>query len=369
MGIEENNKRVVVLPDYLDGQEDHIKHEWRKWEALGHKIDNYPGRYQQVVQPKTGEVKTFDCKTPPGIMKKSLRNFGVSEEDFKSVMKITDEMQTLKTAKGKQNLKWSSAVFGKKSGDKTILGIRSTELLDMFGKYYSVDEVKKIIQRDWGLAIKHETLREFYNVNLDKIERKRADYVLKGKETRLATDAGRLETLSILAWEIESKFNKSKSIEASKELRAIIEQIRKEVKGEEIRLTVDGKIDIQATMHANQSLQEALMKLPINMIVIGLTAAKQRINPANLIASLVYNYYSKFNGFNQLSDKGEILLPGHFIKNYDWGEIARKNESIIEDVQSIEVYENDVKLEQKPMIEDKRAKLLAILNQYKENAE
>ena len=90
---------------------------------------------------------------------------------------------------------------------------------------------------------------------------------------------------------------KTKGIELSKELRAIIEQIRKEVKGEEIKLTVDGRIDINATIQANQTLHEFLQKLPINMIVIGLTAAKQGLNPASLIASLGNSYYSKFNGF------------------------------------------------------------------------
>lgn len=368
MSIEENDKRIVVLPDYLDGHEDHVKHAWRKWEALGHKIDNYPGRYQSVSHPKTGSVKTFDCKTPPGIMKKSLRTWGVSEEDYKTIMSITDAMQTLKTAKGKLNVQWSRAVFGKKNGDKSILGVRSAELLDMFGKYYTVEEVLKVIRRDWGFAFKYEALKEFYNTHLDKIERKRADYVLKGKETRLATDAGRLEILSTLAWEMEQKFAKTKSIEVSKELRGIVEQIRKEVKGEEIRLTLDGKIDIQATMHANQSLQEALMRLPINMIVIGLTAAKQRINPSYLIASLVNSYYSKFNGFNELSDKSELQLPGHFIKNYDWGEITRKNATYIEDVQPIEAFESEIKPEEKVVVTDKRTKLMAMLEQFKEQS-
>ncbi len=362
---DNKKKRVVVLPDYLEGQEDHVKHAWREWEALTHKIDNYPGRFQTIVNQKTGQTRTVDCKTSWGIMKRIIKNFSVSPEQAAELERVTKEIQVYKTKKGAANVKWSRYVFGKKRGDKSILGVRSAELIDMFGRYYSVEEVTKFIRKEWGFSIKHDTVKDFFVKNKDKIERKRAEFVLKGKETRLATDAGRLEVLSNLAWEFEQKFKKTQSIEVSKELRNIIEQIRKEIKGEEIKLSVDGRIDINATIQANKTLNEALSKLPINMIVIGLTAAKQRINPSQLISSLANSYYSRFNGFNDLGDKNEIDLPGKFIKQYDWGEIKRKTEENngIEDVQHID--EEEVTPAEKAVVEDKKKKLLSLLEQYK----
>lgn len=364
----EVGKRIVVLPDYLKGHEDHVIHQWRMWESIGNKIDNYPGRFVNVAHPKSGAVKTFDCKTAMGIMEKSLKNYGIlpNTQTFKDIMATTREIQVLKSEKGRLNTSWSKYVYGKKGGDKSILGVKSTEVLDLFGKFYTVQEVKKIIAKDWGMSIKFEALRDFYNDNADKIEIKKAEYILKGKDVRLATDAGRMEILSNLAWEMEQKFEKSKTIEVSKELRAIIEQIRKEVKGDEIRLTIDGKIDIQATIQANQTLNETLSKLPINMIVVGLTAAKQGLDASQLMASLCNSYYAQFNGFSRILDKSQIQLPGQYIRGYDWEEIKRKNEQIIEDVQPIEVFEEKVTVEEKEAVVDNRNKLLALLKQTKE---
>jgi len=363
------DKRTIELPDYLNGQEDHVKHAWREWEALAYKIDNYPGRFQDVVNQVSKAVHTVDCKAPLAIVRKIITKHNVSKEQAEELIRVSTEIQKLKSRKGRANVKWSRHVYAKKDGDKSILGVRSAEIINMFGRYYSVEEIVKYIRKEWGLSVKYDAVMKFFTDNKSKIEQKRAEFVLRGKETRLATDAGRLELLSKLAWEFEEKFEKSKSIEYSKELRGIIEQIRKEVKGEEIRLTVDGKIDIQATITANQTLNEALSKLPINMIIIGLTAAKQRINPANIIASLTNSYYSRINGFSKLGRKEDVELPGRYIKQYDWAEIENKvkeREQEIVDVEPIEVLEEDIKSEEKVLIEDKKKKLLELLKQYKE---
>ena len=172
----------------------------------------------------------------------------------------------------------------------------------------------------------------------------------------------------MLAFEMEKKFEKTQHIEVSKELRGIIEQIRREVKGDEIKLTVDGKIDINATIQANMTLNEVLQKLPINMIIIGLVAAKQNVNPAALIASLGNSYYSKINGFSKLYDKSEVQLPGKFIRQYDWDQLKRNHEQFVEKTEQIEdikVYE-EIKEEVKPLIETKRDEMKKLLNQYKQ---
>jgi hypothetical protein len=117
-------------------------------------------------------------------------------------------------------------------------------------------------------------------------------------------------------------FDQTKQIKYSTEIRGIIEQVRKEVKGDEIRLTVDGKIDITASIQANRTIQDFNQKLPINMFIISLVAAKKGINPMNLMAQLGNSFYSNYNGFNKLAgDDEEMKLPSHFINSYDWNEI------------------------------------------------
>lgn len=364
------HNEIFILPDYIANQDKETIHIWKQWRAIAYKIDNHPDRFVTVAHPTNGSTNIFDCKGPVGVVVKNARLWGSSKEDIAEVERCAKALLVLKGEKGRLNARWSKKIFGKgRIGNKsvTVLQMRSAEIMDYFGRYYSSEEIRKIIQKEWNFAIKASELLEFYHKYKEKIDKLRADYVLAGKETRLATDAGRMEVLTKIAWEMEGKFEKTKSIEVSKELRAVIEQIRKEVKGEEIRLTIDGKIDINATIQANQTVHEALQKLPINMIVIGLTAAKQGINPAQLMGSLANSYYAKFNGFNKLGDKGELQLPGQYIKSYNWEEIRMKNEERVEDVEAIEVYEESLPVVEQVIVIDKKQRMLDLLKGLKED--
>jgi hypothetical protein len=362
---DKKEKEIIVLPDYMTGQSDHVKHQWRMWHLLGKQIDNHAERFYTISNQHTGAVRVMDCKANVGLVAKWAKQFNATDQELNDLRRICNEIHDLQIKKGVLQKHWHREVYGKKRGDKTILDVRYAEVIDLYSKFYSTDEIVKIIADKWGLAIKYDVVKTFFVENKEKIERKRADFVLSSKESRLATDAGRLEILSKLAWEMEIKFDNNKSIETSKELRAIVDQIRKEVKGEEIKLTIDGKIDINATIQANQTIHDSLQKLPINMIVIGLTAAKQGLNPASLIGSLANSYYSKFNGFNKLSDKKEIELPGQYIKSYNWDEIKRKNEDQIIDIEPIEVYETAIPEIKRVETKTQRQKMLEILEGYK----
>ena len=116
----------------------------------------------------------------------------------------------------------------------------------------------------------------------------------------------------------------------SQEVRAILEQARKEVKGNELKLTVDGKIDITATLHGVENTDRIMRCVPINSIVIGLVAAKVGLNPTVIISQLATSYYKDFNGFNQMIlGKDNIQLPGDYIRTYDWDDLREKNKKFL----------------------------------------
>ena len=71
------------------------------------------------------------------------------------------------------------------------------------GKFYTINEIHRITQDKWGTVISEESLKKFAVENKDRIDKRKADYILNSKELRLATDAGRLEVLSMLAYEMQ----------------------------------------------------------------------------------------------------------------------------------------------------------------------
>lgn len=354
-----------VYPEYIENQSLTVKGIWQEWRELSEKIDNFPKRFFTAIHPKTSEVKIFDLKNSKGLLAHQVKNFGASQEDFDAMMKIRDEIYKLQKRKAVLNRKWTKEAYSGGNGDRTVLTIKNAEILEMFGSFCTTNEVYKAIV-SWGFTIHQDRLKEFQHQNKDKIQAKKMEYLTKKNDFKLATDTGRLEVLSKLANDNMDKYDKTKHLAYSKEVRALLEQIRKEVKGEEIRLTVDGKIDINATLAANKTMHEVFSKLPINLMVIGLTAAKAGINPGIMMGQLAKSYYSKWNGFAKLEDKNAIELPGMLIKNYDWNAIKQMHEAGEADNVEDADYE-ELSLDRVELVEftQKKSSLLDMLNEYK----
>lgn len=360
-----NSAEGFVYPEYIGGQSLTVKKLWEDWKKIGEKIDNHPKRFYTVIHPKTDEVKIFDIKNSKGLLGHQVKQFGASKEDFDAIMKIKDEIYQLQKKKAVYYRNWSKEAYSGKVGDRTVLNIKYAEILEMFGSYQTTNEVYKAIH-EWGFVINQERLKQFQIDNKDKIKALKLEYLSKKNDFKFATDTGRLEVLSKLANENMDKYDKTKHLSYSREVRALLEQIRKEVKGEEIRLTFDGRIDINATITANKTMNEVFSKLPINLMVIGLTAAKAGINPGVMMNRLANSYYSKWNGFAKLEDKESIDLPGKYIKNYDWNAIKKMHEEStedqVEDVEHEEIFDNNV---DKIEFVQKKSSLLDMLNDYK----
>lgn len=207
-------------------------------------------------------------------------------------------------------------------------------IMELFGKFYTISDVAKVMSKEYRIKVPEDELKKFYVENRDLISKRRAEYVLQNKDFRVATETGRLEVLNQMLVEIEIK-NKAaggSNLDYCNLILRIIEQARKEVKGNEVKMTVDGRIDINATLHAENNIMSAMKQISINALVIGLTAAKVGLNPSVLISQLASSWYSKFNGFNgNLMDGEQVQLPSALIKQYDWGQIERDSSKFIQE--------------------------------------
>lgn len=357
---EQENK--IEYPDYLSDQPLAVRRIWEKWYRISERIDNHPKRFITLNSINNDTTKVFDLKNSKGFLMNMLKSFGVSKEDYDLAINYKDEIYKLQKEKAKLNRSWSKHVYSGEKGDNSVLTLKYDELIDLFGSYYSQNEVWRILLKQ-GFSINQERLRKFQIDNREKINLKKMEYLTKKNDFRLGTDTGRLEVLTKLANENIDKYEETKSLVYSREVRSILEQIRKEVKGEEIRLTVEGKIDINATIAANRSMNEVFSKLPINLVVVALTAAKTGTNPGKMMNMLANSYYSKWNGFSKLEDKDSIQLPGKLIKTYDWTEIKKLNEDIqIEEVEVEEVLPIIDKIE----FTQNKNNLMDLLKDYRE---
>jgi len=310
----------ITLPKELENAPENVKGYYIKYIELSDSLKNSPIRYYTAIDGY-GQSHTVDCLAVwSQIHKKFNKLHKIPESDYAEVKERGLKLGLLKVQKGKWNRKWNNAI-NKGGKHKSIFEMRKGDILEEFGKYKNIDQMHKILH-EWGFKENRNAVSKFYYANIDEIKGRRARFASTEKDFYLSTTAGRVESLSYLYYELLELFQSNKNVRYASEVRAVIEQVRKEINGDEIRLTIDGKIDITASIQANRSLQELNKKIPVNMIVVGIVAAKKGLNQADIMSQLTNSFYKNFNGFlGNTPDDSELEYPSHFIKSYDWGHI------------------------------------------------
>ena len=316
-----NKTKTFIYPKELETASNQVKSHYKKWVEISQQLENHPERYYSVID-KYGDEQKIDCAGIYSVNLQKLNRLGVNDKsDIEEVKRRSDIILKIKQDKTRENKKWNN-LFNGKSGNRNVLDFKKGDILEAFGKYKNVTDTHKLI-KEWGFNIAYSKLEKFYYDNLEEIKDRRARFSASAKDYYLATEVGRIQTLSELFVKLKELFEETDNVKYASEIRAIIEQIRKEVKGDEIKLTVDGKIDLTATIQANRTLLELNQRLSINELIIGLVAGKRGLNAIDIQSQLANSFYSNYNGFSEIKEDEEMKLPSHLINSYDWKEIER----------------------------------------------
>lgn len=334
-------------PDFVQTAEPGLQTYYIEYEIARRELDEFPERFF-VFRDQEGELKRIDLKNVN--IKGVILNAGGTEEDVKDALEIKKDRYykiMRRYTEAKKRYWYAFDLYNDKS---KALGSLTPYLLELFGKMHGIEDVKKIMRAQFGHVLSHEELVVFYNQNKAMIESRQAQFVLSSDKYRIASDAGRLEVLNELLIDFQLKYKlalekdqNNQALQYSKEVRQILEQARKEIKGNELKLTVDGRIDITATLHGKENIAKVFREIPVNAIVIGLTAARSGMKPEVLVAQLASSYYADFNGFKKnILGSEKIELPGDLIKAYDWKEVEEKNKQFLHEMQPMETEYEDV---------------------------
>lgn len=220
-------------------------------------------------------------------------------------------------------------------------------IVKLFGEMNGVDDVQKILKEEKKIKLTQKELQAIFAKKKAEIESKRAVFLTSSNQYKVATEAGRLQIINTIIIDLQHRYQKylaeekeEKALIFEREIRNMLEQARKEVKGNELKLTVDGKIDIVATLHGQENVSRVFRTLPINSIIIGLVAAKSGLDPTVLVHQLATSYYKDFNGFNKtILGREKIMLPGDLIRAANWEELERQNQKFLDEMTPYEVQE------------------------------
>lgn len=367
---EEDIERIIrSAPDYIletsqEVQDLYIASEWAK-EIRDLSDKRY---YDIILNEGTEKEKTLSIDFQQIVnVSAYVKNNGGSATDVRSANAKRLQYLQLDRAYQRSVLELNKAMGVKSRKPRNIVDYTGT-ILEMFGKFYTVTDVSKVMAKEYRIKVPEDELKKFYVENRELITRRRAEYVLQNKDFRIATETGRLEVLNQMLVEVEIKNRAAggSNVDYCNLILRIIEQARKEVKGNELKMTVDGKIDINATLHAENNIMSVMKTLSINALVIGLTAAKAGLNPSVLIGQLANSWYAKFNGFNQNIMNGEeVHLPSTLIKQYDWGRIEKASDKFIDEFQPITEIINGKSEEENNKAEEVKKSILLKLKSLK----
>jgi len=204
---------------------------------------------------------------------------------------------------------WTTSFQRAHIDDMIIIENRKADIMALFGKMYSAEEVHKIINQDWHIDISMSAIENFRTRNLDKIVELQKDYSNNFNDVRLGYKKSRLEEYMWLYNETKQQYENTQNKEDRKFLKELLESIKREVEGDLIRIEGDLQVNIEQTLNIHIQ-QEIYKKLPINEIIVTRIALRTGINPLMLLYRLQNSYYAKYTGFApQQATNDENSLP------------------------------------------------------------
>ena len=359
--VEEKERIMKNAPDYIIESSDIVKDlfvaaEWAKEER-----DLSPKRYYTLILNEgTDDEKEVEIDFQQTVnVGAYVKTYGGDLTAVRSAN--AKRLQYLKLDHTYQRavIALNKALGTKYRRSRNIVDYTST-IMELFGKFYTITDVAKVMAKEYRIKVPEDELKKFYVDNRDLITRRRAEYVLQNKDFRIATETGRLEVLNQMLIEVEIKNRAAggSNVDLCNLILRIIEQARKEVKGNEIKMTVDGRIDINATLHGETNVMNVMKQMSINALVVGLTAAKAGLNPTVIISQLANSWYSKFNGFNgNVMDGANVQLPSALIKQYDWGRMEEASGQFIDEFTPIAEVIDEKTPEANEQAENKRKRM------------
>lgn len=206
-----------------------------------------------------------------------------------------------------------------------FLKAKKAQLLELFGRMFSVDEIHKIIVEEWNFPIARADVIDFKKNNLTVILEKQEIHKREHSDIRLVHKRSRLENLTTLYNRLEDKSKVTTNREDIRVQKDILVEIRREMEGE--RVTINGKLDVNIEADINNHLQKEVFKeFSLVQIIMGRVASRMRTPVYRIIQGLQNSYYARYNRFlgNEPEDVDweEIEHPSSY--GFDFEKIAAK---------------------------------------------
>lgn len=324
-------RKRVSLPQEIKGIRE--IEAFRKYSQLKYDWDN-----EVIVrkwESKNGKTYSLPCVNKRAII-------AVLPEDEKQ--EFIELEKKARSATGKIN-GWRNKFLPpvREVDRRSLFDEYSSQILEMLGRGWTAQEVHAELLKQ-GVDIPYRTIFDYHTKNRAQVAELRNKFNEGINDVSLSNKRSRLERLNYLYHEVNQDFEKCNTPllrgNLSRELRGIIEQARKEVEGENLKLTVEGNIDVNATLGAAIESNKLFYGLTIQQMVISRVAARLHLPSQYLIDRLAHSFYAKHNGYRTNEDlRTKPLYPTSVPYDILSEEMVKKNAQWEEKQKTLEISE------------------------------
>jgi len=283
------------------------------------------GRVIKIGAPKKPTFMSMIEGLPADEQEKYLKKKGVYDTLMMKANGLKIKAFGLYRAKSKDN----ASMTGK------LLESRRLELIELYGRMFSVQEVHKIVVEEWQIPIAIEHLIKFRADNNELIAVKIENHRSTFSDIRLGVKRSRLEEYCWIYTEAKSKYINMGSREDLKLMANILAAIKDEVEVAQLNVNHSGTVEVEVTV--NQHIQKEIMNgLGLRQLIVGRVASRMNVSPSYIITRLSQSYYAKFaTTADETIDVSYEDVKYPTKEHYDFDQIKKLNAEQVGEVAKI----------------------------------
>jgi hypothetical protein len=290
------------------------------------------------------------------------------EKEQNKILKLHNKLARIRSQAYAHRKKAYGGINPNKVSTRMIKS-KQAEIVEFFGRYYTLSEVHQVIVQRWGMTdVTVGQLTQFRNDNMDLIKQRQEEFRRDFSDMRLGYKRGRLEEYLYLYQTRKEIYKGDKQLADSREMRAILEQVRKEVEGDRISIDADFRIhqDKQVESHVYGQLMKSIS---IKTVILSRVSARLGIPAEALLSKMMGSFYAKFTGYGEDRPQQEDidkLYPSQMI--YDFDKLTREagdKKRLKDSVEDAEIIKEKVSPDEKSEALDKKAILINLLLRQK----
>jgi transposase len=298
----------------------------------------------RLVRAPSGKVLALPS---PNFVKIFVKN-GFNEEEIKQYAEVNkkyaslqNQITRLKRKAASDDGKHACYIY------KDLVKKYDSLLLEYLSAWNSPAEThKKLIEQ--GIPLRYHDVLNFSRQNVEKIRELRNKVSEEYEDLSIGVKRSRLEKLNYLLNDLMQQYDKqgvSNKIPLAREIRGTLEQARKEVEGDELKLTVNGRIDVEATITTYIQGHSLIQNLTIIQMAASRVAQRLGVPYGKIVDRLANSFYKKHNGFRRTSTMRDNPEYPSAI-NYDILELQEVNAENVK-AEEAKVYEVPLEEEKK----------------------